>query len=228
MADRYNKLKTWTESYLFFQDLNETEDARYAALNDLDTRKLNIVDLKTSIGALTGLTLNGTVTADENSTIDGQDLLDIFEEDSENPGHIDTVVKEATHAGSADGATLADAAKGDTRFQISGKLGGSGTLSIAASTGQPLQKIMIIVPTEKKLVIKRARWYFLDSNLRLEVYSSTSWKSSSYQGDEQLNTQLATEGSRIITISADNNSSSSSITVQHFDSWWIDLAFEDV
>jgi hypothetical protein len=148
-----------------------------------------------------------------------------------------TTVKKATHATSADSATLAEAAKGDTRFQISGCLGTDGS-SLSSGQYRSFQVVHRNIPAGKSLKIKRVGYSLSDitgtGELRLYVfYSNTlgsAWTSSGSDQEETPDWTIGTGwedaekwGSVYICI---KNSAETSKTPYGGCGWWLDLAIE--
>lgn len=141
-----------------------------------------------------------------------------------------TTVKKATNA------TLAEAAKGTTRFQISG--GNRTAYSIAGGGSKQMQTFSIKIGHEKKLVLKNVRFSLSNANLRLRINTGgggIAWVSSGNQGDVNPEHTIVTNtgGSDILysLIIYISNASTSTIAPTEpyiYEGWWLDLAIEDV
>jgi hypothetical protein len=130
-------------------------------------------------------------------------------------------------------ATIAEAAKGDTRFQISGCLGNVNYILPGGVTNN-YQTIAVSMPPGKTLKLKRVRFYMLDNTSFTVLGIATnanapSWKSSdySYQIYEQsLDLILPTNiGLNFLKITLGNRDTAN----QQLDtatSWWFDLSIE--
>jgi hypothetical protein len=130
----------------------------------------------------------------------------------------------------AKAAQVADAAAGDTRFQISGCAGRAITLSPNASW--PVYWVMRNIPDGKTLYLKRVNFVVgLGLGLRLRTNPTDNpWASSSVNGigDYQPNHALYTGTGENISIIVDicNLSPSESKTSDPAAGWWFDLATE--
>lgn len=174
----------------------------------------------------TGLKAESANSANESvnvtTNINGNSISNIFENDG-------ITVKNAT---------IANAAKGDTRFQISGNVvtAASG-ISIPANSDKIVQPIPRRLLTDKKLIIKNIGWYLNNADLRLKVsYYTGSWVSDAYVGEAlNLNYTLMVASSDMtnpitnaIIISVRNvTGSSKEIVANSCIGWWLDLAIED-
>jgi hypothetical protein len=180
------------------------------------------------------------------SRVGGKDITDIFENDG-------VTAKAATSATSAFSAANTDtvdnkyandtasniplynenkvisgSATGDTRFQISGSVGGMPLENMFLDADKVLQIIGRNIPTGKALYIKRACYWFLDANTRLKFTVSTGnvWTSVNSRGDEILNFKIIDgDGTlKALLVYAHKNGSPSNIVSN--DGWWLDLAIE--
>lgn len=192
----------------------------------------------TSAAICTG---NAATAANVTTNINGQAITNIFESDG-------VTVKNATVAASCSGnaatSTLAEEAKGNTRFQVSGCIpcSGDGSTSkgilspIADGAYRTVQMVsMSSIPAGKKLVLKGVRFWFSDVGIRFIItgggsYTYQSTGCYSIGGLEQPNTLLypgpLVDGPYSLSIRIKNVwSSSTSIPAG---GWWLDLAIEDV
>jgi hypothetical protein len=136
MSDAVNK-KTYTAEELFYQDLNDQNDEFVARINErqeeadcVSTNTANKVVKRDSSGNFSA----GTITANLTGNVTGN------------------------VTGNADTATLADAAKGDTRFPISGNFIG-GSLTIDTMDRETVHPFTVNVPVGKTLRLKRSRFH---------------------------------------------------------------------
>lgn len=230
--------KTFTREKLVYQDMNAMQQHYADYINDYCQLKADCVSANTAnkavkrdangdfaaetitatsfVGDLTG-DVTGNCTGDSSNVttnINGHAIADIFEADGE-------TVKEATHAASA------DSAKGDTRFQITGQPVSPG--NIGAGVAQANQLIVVIVPSGKSLILKRARFALgSDLTLRAFVGAAAGWSSASNYDEEVPNETLYTaviDTKISIDIRIVNNSVETKTIYAHH-SWWLDLAIE--
>jgi hypothetical protein len=243
MADRYNKIKTWTKNYLFFQDLNTEVDGVFTALNDLDVRKANIANglITANLKGNVEGNVTGNVTGDlkSGSTIDGQALLNVFEEDTTSPGKILPKAKEASKAdvaALAETATIAEAAKGDKRFQISGCVGGASNVAVGPGNTKVIQTFYKLVPAGERLIIKEVSSFLsqdgggiLYGRLRIIVSGGNEWVFEAGGGVEYPEFAVTNVNSsdNIVPFSIGlTNVGSASIDLNPRCSWWFDLSIE--
>jgi hypothetical protein len=179
-----------------------------------------IVQFK-SDGSLPGnidMANNAVDAANVTTNINNKAISSIFESNG-------TTVKEATHAESA---SLAEAAKGDTRFQVSGHL--HSNVSIAPSANLKVQSFWVSLPVGKTFVLKNARINFEDmANCVLRVISNAgSWQSPATSGEYlEINQDIAaTLSGAKVSIFIDNTSASTSETNGCGSGWWLDFAIE--
>ena len=184
------------------------------------------VDITGNAATATSAT-SATNAANVTTNINGMAISSIFEEDR-------VTVKEATHAESANSstnansATLAEAAKGDTRFQISGHYAGASS-QIPANSNYFVQGFNRIIPAGKKLVIKRANYMFTSGAVRLKIYleGQFTWLSSSHDGDESPDFELGTGNGTLEEVYIFYfNTSSTEVNASSGDGWWLDFAIE--
>jgi hypothetical protein len=188
-------------------------------------------DLNAAFDGTTQTDLKAASATNVTTNINSVAITDIFESDG-------VTVKAATTAGACSGnaatATMADAAIGDTRFQVSGCIGGgisggsgSVTTSINGAYMADVHKVYISVPAGKYLKLKRLRYSFTVGELRLRIdgkhYSYTT--STSY-GDIILD-EVLTNGpyNWWLAISVVNTAATAK-SVYSTDGWWLDLAIE--
>lgn len=160
---------------------------------------------------------------------------DILESDGE-------TVKEATHAASADTATLAEAAKGDIRFQVSGTWSAP-TTTIAANGELVFSSFTTTIPAGKSLILKMARFIIeVSGSVGFEYIKMTvgCWRAGSYNGNKWISDVRGGEYSPnhiLYTNSSDSpvdyylrvsafNTDSNSYNIILPTSWWFDIAIE--
>lgn len=161
--------------------------------------------------AFDGTTQTGLKAGDVKDSINGVALSEIFESDNK-------TVKKATNA------TLAEAAKGDTRFQVSG--GFLGSMSLDGGYYY-FQATTAYLPSGKDLIIKRVRYYLEDSDLRLivRIPANHLWISSSNMEDTEINHIFSlSPGSRTIQIGIRNIGST--VSLNNANGWWIEFGIE--
>jgi len=164
--------------------------------------------------------LPGSIASAANVTtnINGHAITDILESDG-------VTVKNATLATTA---TLAEAAKGDTRFQIS--------FALSVATSIPGNDSWVVafriaknVPSGKVLKIKRLCFLLSDAPLRVMVHNNAdniNITSTGYYGEETPDFTLSnSSGVKIIYIYI-KNTSASSVTASAGSGGWIDFAIE--
>jgi hypothetical protein len=172
---------------------------------------------------------NATNAANVTTNINGHAITDILESDG-------VTVKNATAAITAG---VAEAAKGDTRFQICGNVPAwVSSPALASGSDTTIQNFMITLPAGKSLVLKGYRYNFNNTSLALKVVYYDSAKAYlaspanlTTGGDKiNLNHTLYTAGaSDIVGISIIvyvHNSSTGSNTWNTGGGWWLDLAIE--
>jgi hypothetical protein len=142
-------------------------------------------------------------------------------------------VASAATATLATTATLAEAAKGDTRFQVSGRIGGSSPISIASYTALSVQKICRIIPNGKGLMIKRASYNIANTWLHLNITTTpagTTWSPNDNFNDISSNTYFYNNSSGSPVTCSINisiyNGGVAAWSVNPYDSWWLDLSIE--
>lgn len=176
--------------------------------------------------AFDGTTQTGLKAGDVKDSINGVALSEIFESDNK-------TVKKATNA------TLAEAAKGDTRFQVSGHYVLSSPLTLCG-TGYYLGSVFRLLPAHKSIKIVRAAFSFPGfsvGHVRLVVFPAigSTWSSSTTsQGDETPNFVMQTNPTdspvdcylriRVFSPGPNPNTADSGSIF----SWWLDLAIEDI
>jgi hypothetical protein len=107
-----------------------------------------------------------------------------------------TCIGNAETATLAATATLANAAKGDTRFQVSA---GGTTTNLAANTNQVLLPFKFTLPAGASLKLKKIRYASFYTGIYIRIYAgpSNSWTTSSYEGEETPNIILVTNSSSV-------------------------------
>ncbi len=133
--------------------------------------------------------------------------------------------------GSAGSVTLAEATKGDVRFQLSGNI--LSTPSIPGNSNIIVQNIKRTVPAGKSLILKRANFLVSGSSvnvrLQVDVTMSNVWISSGNYGDISPNFTIYTAGAYdlMVTICVRiYNSSAEAGGSSNPSGWWLDLAIE--
>ena len=137
----------------------------------------------------------------------------------------------------SDGVTAKNAtnATGDTRFQISGCVGGQSTITIPSFTSLAIQKITRIVPNGKNVKIKRAGYYLgtnMNEKLNIVVTQQTTSQWTSIDNINEVS------GNNIIYTNNSGNSVAITISINIYaasaggstcgpgDGWWLDLSIE--
>jgi hypothetical protein len=166
-----------------------------------------------------GTTQTAIKAGDVKDSINGVVLEEIFESDG-------MTVKKATNA---DTATIANEAKGDTRFQLCGS-GNGGTTSLTAGTITPIYIMRVFIPTGKSLVLKRVRFSMCYSDFRFQLSVSEggeTWLSATSSGEETPNTVLTSVSNTTVLLrgyAKNVSASTQSLPVQNH--WWLDLSIE--
>jgi hypothetical protein len=138
----------------------------------------------------------------------------------------------ATTAGSCTGnaatATLADAAKGDTRFVFSGCVGGDSDRIINSGDTLDISIQRVGNLSGLSLKVKRVRFNFFTLGSKLQVIgASSNWLSTgNWWGDETANTTIATGVSTSSVTIRFNNLSALPVIIKPTDSWWVELSIE--
>jgi hypothetical protein len=130
-------------------------------------------------------------------------------------------------------ATLADAAKGDTRFQISGNVYATSAITINSGTSKSMQNVHCNIPSGKSLILKSVRYRLNNVNHRFKItmgIGGTSWVSNDYE-NEVLNINQVINTGPISLYSIQIQVYNPSLTNQDILSdsaigWWADLAIE--
>ncbi len=136
----------------------------------------------------------------------------------------ETTVKEATHAGSA------DLAKGDTRFQISGTVGGADT-TLNNNTFYNMFMCSRLLDPGKSLILKRVSYNF-SLNIHLQMNGQNTWTSTgSGDGEETPDFIIHTNSTGSPVLKTFNvgawNVSGASVSLYGEVGFWADLAIED-
>jgi hypothetical protein len=237
--------KTFTRAKLTYQDLNGLQAYFRDYINTYLQLSTDCVSANTAnkvvkrdasgnfaAGTITA-NLTGDVTGDlkTGSTINGHAITDIFESDG-------VTAKAATLAAACSGnaatATLANATIGDTRFQVSGCIGGgiaggTGTVitSISGSYMVKVHGVYISVPAGKYLKLKRLRYSLTVGELRLRIDGKHYSYTTSASHDDIVLDETLTNGpyNWWLDISVVNPGATAR-SVYSTDSWWLDLAIE--
>jgi hypothetical protein len=151
------------------------------------------------------------------SKIGGKDIGDIFEADG-------VTVKNTT---------LANAAKGDTRFQISG--GCKDSFTISPNGNVLMQKITRTIPAGKSLKCKIVSCYFVSTAQTftyLGINNTTPYDGIEFPiGEDQTEYNIYTNStdspvSYIINVLIRNSLTSITVTISAGCGWWVDLSIE--
>lgn len=90
-----------------------------------------------------------------------------------------------------------------------------------------LQTVTVSVPAEKALILRGARFFFEEMNLRLLVQSTESFVSTQPRDDDALAVQLTSpspeSAQAVLSIGARNVDAESPAQVNIGDGWWLDL-----
>jgi hypothetical protein len=134
--------------------------------------------------------------------------------------------------GNAATATIADAAKGDMRFQQCGNFAILKNYSLSANSYTEILRLNRNLLSGKKLVLKKITVELTQANLRLEIWNGGSSKYNTSEAlliDEDTDTVISsTPGNNSVVIILRNTSTTFARTIAGTESCWIELAIENV